>query len=230
MHVAIASISMGISANMEDALWRAIVCRLTVSKTGPQTFMTAGAPESVWPLRQLQAVRLGHHEAVEAYVSTFWPVVEREAHRYARLGGSYEDLSGEAALALWEAAMSYDPRRLRSSLNKYVSNMIHQRVRRAYVKERHWRQHQEGLPQDLPVEERALSRWEAHRDLKEARSQLSSGDQALFDQWSALQREGLSDMQIAQRLACRENTYPSTMQKRWQRLRHRLRNILTDAK
>lgn len=228
MHVAIGL--MEISAVMEDALWRAIERQLTVSQTRAESLLTTGAPGSVWPARQLQALRLGHHEAVEAYVKTFWPVVEREAHRYARLGGSYEDLSGEAALALWEAAMSYDPHRLRSSLHKYVSNTIHQRVRRAYAKERQWRQHQEDLPQDLSVEESALSRWEAHRDLSAARSQLSSRDQVLFDRWSALKREGLSDRLIAQRLACRANTFPGTIQKRWQRLRRRLRAILQGEK
>lgn len=80
----------------------------------------------------LPNLRRGYVEIQEVYVAAFWPVVCREAQRYARAGGDVDDLTGEGALALWESVFGYAPTRHRTSFTRYVENHIHQRIRRAY--------------------------------------------------------------------------------------------------
>lgn len=159
----------------------------------------------------LPELRRGATFIQEAFITHFWPLVEGEASHYGRLGGEIDDLKGEAALALWEAALSYSPGRHRTSLANYVKNQIHRRVRRAYLAQRGYNSGLIVVP--LPIEaadqkDSSLSLTEWSLDLKKAFQSLSDHDRAAL--------QGLS----------RHQGQSSRERKRRQRARHRLAKAL----
>ena len=110
---------------------------------------TASSHHGPIDFRTLLALRGGQTWAQDLYLETFWPVLESEVRRYVGIGGDGEELHQEAALALWEAALRYDPDRHRTQINKFVANHIHRMVREQYVKSLHRKQHQVLLEDDL---------------------------------------------------------------------------------
>ncbi|NMP23700.1 sigma-70 family RNA polymerase sigma factor [Sulfobacillus harzensis] len=89
-----------------------------------------------WHDGQLPELRRGWMEVQEAFVVHFWLHIIAESTRYGSAGGDVDDLQGEGALALWEAVCAFRPAHHQTTFSEYVENTIHQRIRRAYLKQR----------------------------------------------------------------------------------------------
>lgn len=180
----------------------------------------------------LRRLRAGDREAQEQFVGHFWPDVQQEAARYARRGGPREDLLAEGALALWEAALAYDPDRHGTDLPTYVRNAVHRRVRRAYRKAMGFDAAPEA-PLDwvagmMAVEVRYASA-EDRADLDRALLALPQRDRAVMRQFVALSLQGFGPDEAAQELSRRHGGTPAAWKKRLQRGRRRLQRRLRPA-
>lgn len=178
---------------------------LIVLMADADTQIAAGA----WSDDLLPALRRGHIEVEEAFVAFFWPLLQSEVRRYGRIGGEADELTGEASLALWEAAVQYRPDRHRTEFSTYVKNHLHRRVRRAYLKEHHY----DGSPTIIPL----------HPDMPD-----SSGDPFSLTEWrlDLIQAIGSLDSDDRGSLTPQPGTAPTRIRKRRQRARARLKAAL----
>ena len=175
----------------------------------------------------LLQLRRGVALAREEYVDWFWPEVQRQARHYARRGGPEEELVAEGALALWEAAFQYDPRRHETSVDAYVKNQVHRRIRRAYRRAMGYtgaRVVPLERAEELPAAGAPLIAVEARLDLERAQASLSPADQAVLQRW--LPVAGAGPKQAARQLARRHGGTPAAWKKRLQRTRQRLQRWL----
>jgi RNA polymerase sigma factor (sigma-70 family) len=180
-------------------------------------------------IRQLVRIRLQDEAAREAYLRQWLPVVEREARRYANLGGLADDLTAEGALALWEAALQYDPQRHHTAPERYIHNQIHRRVRQGYQAAMGFR----GL-KVVPVEtverearhEEGFAAAERQADLARAVEGLRAGEQAEFQAYLRLALSGMGPDEAARALAVRQGESFAACKKRIERLRRKVRGRL----
>ncbi len=174
-------------------LWSRIQCHQSFGGSDPR---------QSWRDELLPDLRRGVAIVQEVFIAYFWPVVEGEASHYGRLGGDFDDLKGEAALALWEAALLFSPGQHRTSFANYVKNHIHRRVRRAYIAQRGYQGGLSVVP--LPVDaadlkDNPLSLAEWSLDLKAAFQSLSERDQAALQSPSMGQSRSSRDRKRRQR-------------------------------
>ena len=142
-------------------------------------------PTVPWQDHMLKDLRRGYTAVQEAYVAQFLPLVDKESRHYGRLGQDINELSGEGALALWEAAFSYRPGQHRTPFSTYVKNHIHQRVRRAYHRQRRHCEVVDLIPlnaQRCRFEDESFSFVEWTLDLTAALNQLGDADRHVLRQ------------------------------------------------
>lgn len=201
------------------SLWQLL---LAARHWRPVLMATASGPWYPSILR----LRLGDPREQERYVAYFWPYLQSEVQRYARIGGPEEELQAEGALALWEAAFQYAPSRHRTDLPDYVRNHIHRRVRQAYRKARGY-QGEKVVPltrlAELPDHRTDLSDAEQRLDLKAAQARLEPADHQTWGLYQRLAVSGLGPDQASQRLARDHGGTPAAWKKRIQRTRQKLR-------
>lgn len=181
-------------------------------------------------LRQLIQLRLGDQQAYEAYIHEWLPVVETEAHRYALRGGAEADLAAEGALALWEAALQYDPQRHRTTPERYICNHIHRQVRRAYRKSQGF-----AGPKLVPVEslaeharpDESFTAAEQRADMAQALRQLKPAEQMQFRRYLGLSLAGLGPDEAARTLAAEQQESFAACKKRIERLRRKMKTQLS---
>jgi hypothetical protein len=182
------------------------------------------------PLRQLILVRMGDELARQALLEAWLPVVEQEARRYARAGGPADELEAEGALALWEAALHYDPQRHRTAPERYVQNHIHRRVRRLYRE----LQGYQG-PKLVPVEAMAVraadeagyAAVERTLDVAGALAELKPAERQQFEQYLGLALAGMGPDEAARALAVQQEETFAAAKKRLERIRRRVRERLS---
>ena len=220
---------MGLVARRWDPgheLWR-VIC----AAAGPSE-ETRRRPRPAVDLRLLLRVRGGDPEAQEAYVEGLWPEVERNAGYYGARGGSRDDLVSEGALALWEAAFSYDPHRHRSDAESFVRSQIHRRVRRAYRAALGYSQG--GVPvQPLgdddapPAAEEGFGDVETRIDLAQGLVHLSERERGLISAYlSLVEKGGLGSEEAVARIAAAAGMTRAAVKKRVQRARRRLSELV----
>lgn len=222
------------------SLWDLIEqARRRSSGWAPVTLARAGGPAAPaagsFTLPEICRLREGDPAVQERYVSQFWPEVEREAGHYARRGGDRDDLTGEGALALWEAAFHYDPRKHRTDFAGYVRNTVHRRVRRAYRRQMGFDRPVERLqPQPGAAEAPAAGPGagteavEQRLDLAGALRSLAPEQRAELGEYlAAVAAEGLAPEEAARRLASRHGRTPAAAKKRIQRARRRVADWLS---
>jgi hypothetical protein len=200
-------------------LWTLIETALLGAPPRASATMAAADPALTW----LWRVRSGDLPAQREYIGRYWSTVEEEAVRYARRGGPLDDLRGEGALALWEAAFTYDPKHHRTNLDRYVENRIHQRVRRAYVAAMGYEDGArvtrltDDIVQHGMHEDPALSTIEWLHDVTRAADELAAEDRAVI---LTVVREATD--------GSRSDASSARERKRLQRARRRLRKKLRD--
>lgn len=181
-------------------------------------------------LRQLIRLRLADPVVLEQFLQDWKPVVENEVRRYGARGGPADDLTGEANLALWEAAMQYDPQRHHTVPEHYIQNHIHRRVRRAY---------RDALgfdrPAQVPAEvlervtrpDEQLHAVEQQADLSRAVAQLEPAEQAQFQRFTDLALSGMGPDEAARAMATTDGATFAAAKKRLERLRKKVRSHLS---
>lgn len=178
-------------------------------------------------LQTLLRLRLGDLQSQEEYLARFWPDLEREVRRYTRRGGPADELLAEGALALWEAAFAYDPRRHRTPVVDFVTNQVHRRVRQAYRQAMGFRQ-PPPLPlqnvERLPADPDRFSALETRLDLERAQALLPAPDREVLRHYLPL--TPLGPVGAAACLAQRHGGTAAAWRKRLQRTRQRLRRLL----
>ncbi|HYG56869.1 MAG TPA: sigma-70 family RNA polymerase sigma factor [Symbiobacteriaceae bacterium] len=172
--------------------------------------------------RQLVLVRLHDEAARESLVQEWMPVVEAEARRHARQGGPADDLQAEGALALWEAALQYDPQRHRTAPERYIHNHIHRRVRRAYREAMGFDRPLHLLP-DTGAPDRRFEAAERAMDLHRAMESLKPVERDHLTHYLRLTLAGLGPDEAARTLARRHGESFAATKKRMARIRRKLR-------
>lgn len=217
--------ALPLQRNAQKRLWD-LIKRLLLRGTVPRLWAGLSTPGFGTLIR----VRLGDERAQQEYLAFFWPEVEQEARRYASRGGSREDLAGEGALALWEAAFRYDPSRHRTDLPAFVRNHVHRSVRRAYRKAMGYDQ-AKVVPLETmdraPVSEDGYGAAETRFDLEQARAKLGEQERAALGEYLSLVRTGgAGPDQAAGELARRHGGTSAAWKKRLQRTRRKVQELL----
>jgi len=192
----------------------------------------AGASPSRLPgtsLRDLIRIRLGEEPVRAAFVEAWQHVLENEVAHYARRGGPAEELQAEGALALWEAALQYDPQVHRTTPERYIHNHIHRRIRSAYREAQGF-----DRPDLIPLEwapvqvssDGAFAASEQQADLDAAVGALRPAEQEQFSQYMGLALSGMGPDEAARVLAARHGDSFAACKKRLERLRRRVRSRL----
>lgn len=219
------------AARPADLLRQRLARQLALRRGGgPVAVMSAGPAPGVPDLYRLRG---GDPAAAEAFVAFFWPELEREAAHYARRGGEYDDLLGEGALALWEAAFAYDPHRHRTRPDEYVMRAVHQRVRRAYRRQMGFDRPPAGeIPAEHPAPDDPAARVEQRVDLAAALRRLAPAQQAELRHYlRAVAGEGLGPEAAARSVASAAGGgSPAAVKKRLQRTRRRVAAWLAPEK
>lgn len=181
-------------------------------------------------LRSLIRLRLGDEAVKEAFVQTWAPLVQTEAKRYARRGGSAEDLNAEGMLALWEAALHYDAGRHRTAPERFIHNQVHRRVREAYRRSMSFE-----APAQVPLElvpnagasETGFTAAEERTDLEAAAGGLAPAERETFTRYARLAAAGAGPDEAARALAGSGGVGFAAWKKRIERVRKKLRNQLS---
>ncbi len=198
-----------------------------------QVFAQAPRAHGIYAVdfRTLLALRQGEIAQQEQYLSAFWPVLEKEVGHYARIGGDKEELHQEAALALWEAAFQYQPTRHRTTVENFVRNHIHRKVRQTYLKSvAHYAQHQSIGTEEQKlyhIFDQDLNAVDMRTDLQTAFRQLNEKDQtvlATFVQLSVV--DGMGIEEASRRLAHLHGGTSAKWKKTIQRLRKKWKSSL----
>jgi DNA-directed RNA polymerase specialized sigma24 family protein len=204
----------------------------------PRPMASVGPGEPAVPTRGLAGLdlplllrlRAGDPDAQRAYLDHFWPDLEREVRRYARRGGPADDLLGEGALALWEAAFQYDPRKHRTDVEHFVTNHVHRRVRRAYRKAMGYDQARVvPLEQaaDQPASDPGFDARADLLDLARAQAALLPAERETLHQYLGLVAgAGLGPDQAAHHLARQHGGTPAAWKKRLQRTRKKMAALM----
>lgn len=198
----------------------------------PRFTVLAGTASARLPgtsLRDLIRIRLGEQLVREAYVEAWQPVIAEEVRRYARRGGSEDDLRGEGALALWEAALQYDPQVHRTSPERYIHNHVHRRIRTAYRESQGF-----DRPALVPLEwappqarpDEAFAASEQRADLHAAVNELRTVEREQFSHYMGLALSGMGPDEAARVVAARSGDSFAACKKRLERIRRRVRNRL----
>ncbi|HWI60592.1 MAG TPA: sigma-70 family RNA polymerase sigma factor [Symbiobacteriaceae bacterium] len=180
-------------------------------------------------LRELIRLRLGEPDIQEQFLQAWQPIVENEVRRYSALGGPADDLSGEANLALWEAATQYDPQHHRTTPAQYIQNHIHRRVRHAYRESQGYDRPLEVAPLESALgrpDERLIAVEQA-ADLGRAVAQLQPAEQAQFEQYARLALAGMGPDEAARAMAAGDGATFAAAKKRLERLRKKVREHLS---
>lgn len=180
-------------------------------------------------LRDLLRIRMGEPVVVESYLSDWMPVIEAEVRWYAARGGPAEELQAEGALALWEAALQYDPQTHRSAPARYIHNHIHRRVRKAYRDSRGF-----DRPAAVPLElvpaqarpDEGYAASEQKADLEAAVQHLGPAEQEQFRTYLGLALSGMGPDEAARVVSARYGTTFEAGKKRLERLRRRVKEKL----
>lgn len=211
-----------------------VVHQLPTPPRRPRFVLVGAATGPLLPrttLRQLILLRLAQDPAVaEQFLQEWRPVVENEVRRYGARGGPADDLTGEANLALWEAAMQYDPQRHHTTPEHYIQNHIHRRVRRAYRDAQGF-----GQPAQAPAEaleriarpDEQLRAVEQQADLSRAVAQLEPAEQAQFQRYASLALSGMGPDEAARAMAASDGASFAAAKKRLERLRKKVRSHLS---
>jgi RNA polymerase sigma factor (sigma-70 family) len=182
-------------------------------------------------LRQLILLRIAEDPQVaERFLQEWQPALENEVRRYGARGGPLEDLTGEANLALWEAAMQYDPQKHRTAPEHYIQNHIHRRVRTAYRDSQGFDQ-----PEQAPAEaldriarhDEQLHAVEQQADLTRAVGQLEPAEQDQFHRYAALALSGMGPDEAARAMAATDGASFAAAKKRLERLRKKVKSHLS---
>jgi RNA polymerase sigma factor (sigma-70 family) len=190
----------------------------------------AGARLPHVSMRQLVLVRTGDEAARQELLETWLPLVGQEARRYARTGGPEEELAQEGALALWEAALQYDPQRHRTAPERYLHNAIHRRVRRDYREAMGYAGEKlvpvETLEQEK-VSEAGYGAAERHADLAGALAALKPAEREQFEQYLGLALAGMGPDEAARAMASQAGGSFAANKKRLERIRRRVKERLS---
>lgn len=199
-------------------------------------FLIHSSPAPLWcsasprvDLRTLVSIRLGRIQEIESFLGSWEPVLAEEARRYARRGGPEEDLRAEGALALWEAALQYDPSRHRTAPEQYIRNHIHRRVRSAYGRAVGFGQPREirlDLVMPLQATESGYSQADHSVDLSTAMAGLGTEEQKHLKEYLALASGGAGPDEAARMLSDGNGESFAAWKKRIERLRRKLRDRL----
>jgi DNA-directed RNA polymerase specialized sigma24 family protein len=180
-------------------------------------------------LRHLIQIRIGDDTVRETFFRQWERVIQDEARHYAARGGQEEELRAEGGLALWEAALQYDPQRHTTTPARYVRNHIHRNIRRAYRDLMGFGQSPtlslEMLPPVATPERRYAEREDAV-DLDQAVQGLATKEREQFNSYLYLASSGHGPDEAARILAASSGESYAAWKKRIARVRRKVRQQL----